>query len=156
MSKYLSQHLNFRIGLAPDADAWGADPATDVVDLSEYEKVSFVVMHAAGATGTAVVTVEACTLADGTGAAAIPFMYRKHGFTAAVGALTAVAATGVTIAAGANQLLIAEVKSDDLPDGKPFVRVQITEGVDDPVDGAVLIVMGGARYSSGDPAAALA
>ena len=155
MSKYLSEEVGVRVALAADADRYNGDPATDVFNLGLYEKIAFSVLHGAGATGTVTVTVEACSANDGSDAEAIPFQYRLNGATAATGSLTAATASGKLIAAGADQILIAEVKSDDLPDGKPFVRAKLTEGVDSPVDAAVVALLSGPRHNDGNPEAAL-
>lgn len=157
MSKYLSEVLNFRIGLAAAADRWNGNPATDLVDLSKYESVAFIVHQNDAALGTAnpTITIEAASANDGTGAEAVAFKYRQHAETAAVGSLTDATASGVALTAGDNRLLIAEVKADDLPDGKPWVRAVATEGVDDAATGAVFVVMGKPRYTDGNPPAAL-
>lgn len=147
MASIFSEENNIRQGLAPDADRYNTDPATDVVNTKYYGHTTFIVEHGAGATGTAVVTVEECTAADGTGATAIPFKYRLYAITAAQGALTDATASGFTITAGANKLAVIEVPSRSLSDGSPYVRVQLTEGVDSPVDASVLIIQSQPRYA---------
>lgn len=156
MGKYISEEANLRLGIAASADLYDGDPESDAFDLSEYERIAFVVHHGAGATGTAIFTVTASSDVSGTGAEAVPYRYRVHGVTAAAGAATEVAATGYTIVAGANQLLIIEVSADELPDGKPFVSLIATEVVDSPVAGCVMAVMSNPRYTDGAPPAAVA
>lgn len=154
MSKYLSEEVGIRTALAPDADRYNGNPASDIFNLGKYEKILFAVLHGAGATGTVVATVEACSDNSGTGAEAIAFQSRLYAVGAATGALTSQTASGVTIAAGENQTLTCEVKSDDLPDGKPFVRLKLTEGVDSPVDAGAVAILSGPRYNDGNPEAA--
>ena len=134
--------------LAPDADRYTGDPATDVYNMKLYDHITFIVHHGAGGTGTVVVTVEECTAAAGTGATAIPFRYRVGASTGvSLGALTSVAATGVTISATANQILVVEIDAAELSGDSPFVRLQLTEGVDSPVDASVTAILSKPSYS---------
>jgi len=144
------------IALQPDADRYNADPATDVFNMENYDHITFILMEGAGGTGTAVLTVEECTAADGTGATAIGFRYRLMSTIDTWGALTAVASTGYTTVAGANKLVAIEVDADELSDGSNFVRLQITESANDPVDAAVLAILGRPRYPQDIPVSAIA
>ena len=149
--KSLLETLAVVQGLAPAADRYNTNPTGDYVTLAEYDGFLAIVQHGAGALGTAVVTVNAAEDNAGTNAEAIAFRYRTSAATAA--SLTAVAwatASGFTIAAGADQLALIEVNGDDLPEGKPWVSVTVTEGVNNPVDGAVLYALHGGRYNSAD------
>lgn len=137
--------------LAPDADAWGADPTSDWVSLEDFGHLTAFISHAAGATGTVVVTVNEASTNTGTGSAAVAFKYRNQTVVAAQGALTAAAAAGFTIAAGADQIAIVEIDASELTDGKPWVSLTMTEGVDSPVDGAVIGILSRPRYA-GTPA----
>lgn len=151
-----SEEANFRVAIAASADLYNGDPTSDYFDMSEYEEIAFVVHHGNGATGRATYTVAGASDNSGTGAEDIGYRYRAHGATAAVGDLTEVAAAGYTIAAGANQLVVIEVKADQLPDGKQFVALTATETVDSPVPGSVLAVMTKPRHTDGNPPSALA
>lgn len=144
------------IGLQPDADRYNGDPATDIFNMENYDHITFILMEGAGGTGTAVLTVEECTDAAGTGATAIAFRYRLMSTIDTWGALTAVAATGYTTVAGANKLIAIEVDAEELSDGSNFVRLQITESVDSPVDAGVLAVLSRARYPQDVPVTAIA
>lgn len=147
MNGIFSERHFISTALAPAADAYASDPATDVYNTKLYGHVTFIIHHGAGATGTVVVTVEECTAADGTGATAIAFKYRVGASTgAALGALTAATASGFTIAAGANQLAVIEIPAASLSDGSPYVRLQLTEGVDSPVSAAVTAILSKASY----------
>ncbi|MGB0437662.1 MAG: hypothetical protein ACPGIJ_11925 [Mycobacterium sp.] len=138
------------------ADMYNGDPATDVVSTTNYHGVRFEITEGAGATGTATVTVEECTGTDGTGATAIAFRYRVKAGTAAWGAWTAATASGFTTTAGANYLYEVDVASDELSDGSPYVRLQLTEVVDSAVVGAVNARAYRARFASEPPLGALA
>lgn len=147
MSEIFSDDNRLVTLLAPDADLYGADPTTDYVSLENYEHLTAMIAHGVGATGTVVVTVLAASANDGTGATAIAFKYRKHTVVATQGAVTAATAAGFTIAAGSNQIAIIEVNADELPDGKPWVALDLNEGVDSPVDAAVIGILSKPRYA---------
>ena len=157
MSKYLSEALNLRVGIEPAADRWSSNPTSDYFDLSEYESISFYVVQAEadGTTANPTVTIQAASDVSGTGATAIAFKSRKQTVTGAVGSLTETSASGIALDAGDDQTLIAEVKSADLPDAKPFVSGVGTEGANEPATGAVFGVMGGPRHTDGNPSAAV-
>lgn len=139
--------------LAPAADRYNTDPATTGVRLRNYSGVRFILAEGAGTTGTAVVTVEEATAADGTGAQAIPFRYRRKDGTDNWGAWQAATDAGFTTAVGGTQVYELEVRDRALTAGFDFVRVQLTEGVDAPTVAAVLAESYGARYAEEPPVA---
>lgn len=146
MSYFTEEHAIVMV-LAPDADLYDPDPATDVVNTENFEQVTFILMHGIGATGTVKIEVEECTAADGSGNTAIAFNYRLA--TAGIdsfAARTAIAATGYTTVAGSTQMVAIEINAAELSDGSPFVRLQLTEVVDSPVDAAVICILGKPRY----------
>lgn len=144
----LTQRQALKTVLAPAADRFASNPATSTVKLALFAHATFLVLEGAGGTGTATIEVEACSAADGSGAEAIPFRYRiSTDAGATFGALEAATASGVTPAAGANKVTAVEVRARELPEGKPWVRLQLTEVVDSPVAGTVLAVLSEPRYA---------
>jgi len=127
--------------------------------MKDYKSMVFVLMMGVGATGTATITLNASSDASATGAEAIAFNYRRVsavGTSDVPGARTAATTTGFATTAGSSQLYEIEVSAEDLPDGKPFVALTATEVVNSPVLGAVLAVMGEARYAGATPKTAIA
>lgn len=153
----LSELLNYVEVLAADADRYNTDPATDIVNLGVYGHAMFIVGEGAGGTGTVKIQVEACSDNAGNNNEAIPFRYRAtSGSLEMTGAaLTWAAATGYTTIAGANKLVAIEVDSNECPAGKPWVRLQLTEVVDDPCDAHVGCVLGMPRYAEANMPTAL-
>ncbi len=147
-SRLLSQLLKISTALAPAADRFNANPATDVYNLALYGHIAFIHQQGAGATGTATITVEACTSAAGAGNTAIAFSYRLGDADGQnLGALTEVTSSGyTTVAADENTIVIIEINAEDLPDGKPFVRLQYTEVANDPVAAGCLAVLSEGRF----------
>ena len=137
-----TQTATTKVVLAADADRYDSDPATATINTANYGHVTFVIAHGEGATGTVVVTAEECTDSSGTGATAIAFKYRVDN-----GALTAATTSGFTIAAGSDQKVDVEIDAADLSDGSEFVRLQLTEGVDSPVDSCVIAIASKPRYA---------
>ena len=136
--------------IAANEDIFNGDPASDVVSMAGYYEMLFVIVKNAGATGTAVVTVESCDDVTPTTSTAIPFQYKA---TTSVGntegALTAAAAGGFTTTAGADQMYVISVLASELQGEDGFVRLQLTEGVDSPCDGAVFCIGGTPRVAGG-------
>lgn len=144
--------------LAPGADAINGDPATDVVNMEGHDRLTILVYHAGGTTGKFTMTVEECTDASGNGATAIAFNYRKltTGVSDAIGDITAATASGVQTTAAESTVFEIEVNSRDLSDGSNFVRLQLTEDVDDPVNCCVIGILHGSRYQGETEISALA
>lgn len=135
---------------APSADVHTADPVSDAVNTALYGELH-ALLHIVATTGTAVVTVEACSAADGTGNEAIAFEkadLNPAGSPAdALGAFAAVAATGFTTDTSATRLYVLRIPYENLPDGKPFVRLQLTEGVDAATIGSGIFLASKPRFS---------
>lgn len=132
--------------LYPDADRYNTSPASDVVNMKLYSHVTFLLTEGAGVTGTAVLTVEECTAAAGTGNTAIPFRYRVASTPDTWGAVTAATTAGFETTAGANRQYAIEVDAAELSDGYPYVRVQVTESGNAPVDASMIAILSKARY----------
>lgn len=148
----LIQSMKFVKGLAPAADRWNTSPATDIVSLANYAQCTFLVHQEGGTTGNATFTVEACSDNAGNGATAIPFRYSVGGTGSgasgdATGAVTAATASGFASTPNADKVYVIEVGSAELPADKPWVRLKCTETTNDPVNGAVEIILSGARFA---------
>ena len=121
------------VNLLTPKDRTGATFTTPCVNLKDYESMIFI-LGMGTMSGTLALTVEECTSAAGAGNSTIPFTYRV---TAAAtpdtvgndtyGARTAVKAADQPLACGAlDQMLMAiEIKSEDLDDGYPYVRLSM-------------------------------
>lgn len=138
-------------GLAPAADRWDTNPATDIVSTKLYDKVCFLAHQAGGTTGKATFTVEACSDVSGTGAVAVPFRYSVGGAGAGAGGddtgvIIQATAAGFDSTPNSDRAYLIEVGAENLPADKPFVRLKCTEAVNDPVNGAVEILLFGGRF----------
>lgn len=134
------------MGLAPIADFAGADPTySDVISLKKHARavIRIAIGVLTGGTGSVKFTVNACDDVVPTNETAVPFWYRVLVGGAAPGAITrTTAATGVTSAATANQIIEIEVLREDLiASGYAFFRLKNDEVVNDPIVGSVTITL---------------
>lgn len=154
-NSYLVETHHAVKGLSPSADLYNADPATDVVNMKEYQRCTFI-LHQNGSSpssnGNAVITVEACSSAAGSSPTAIAFKYSKMttGASDTMTALTAATASGFTTTAVEDTTYFIEIDAADLTADKPYVRMVCTESTNAPVIGSVMILLGGSSYK-GDP-----
>lgn len=146
---YLSEKIHPVVALAASADIYDTAQTTDYIALKNYKSCMFVIMHGTGTTGTATITVAMASDASGTGATNIAFKYRRVsavGTSDVEGALTDATSSGFTVTAGSDQLYIVEVNAEELDADKPFIALTATEVVNSPVKGAILAILGEARY----------
>lgn len=144
------------VGLAPVADAFAGAVSSDVISMKKCSRIDFILYRGVGATGTTVVTVEACDDVTPTNVSAIPFKYRTNVATDVWGAWTEAAAAGFTAVAGTNFMFQIAVRDQALPAGYPFVRLTATEGVDSPVLGGILVIASEDRNEHDAPASKIA
>lgn len=153
--KKLIEHFKVVAGLAPSVDRYDTSPTTICVSLRIFQRALFILRQktAGTNTGTATITMEACSDKTGTGATAIPFDYYKNEAVAtsdAYGALISATASGFVTTANKDAIYAVEVRASDLPRGKPFLRMKLTETVNDPVAGDVIVIMGEGQEGSPD------
>lgn len=115
----LLETAKFVKGLAPAADRWNTNPATDVVSMRNHNRVLFVAHQQGGTTGTVTFTVQACDDAAASNPVAIPFAYRVGADGAgaggdALGARTEAAAAGFASTANSDRLYLIEVEANEL------------------------------------------
>jgi hypothetical protein len=132
--------------IAAAEDFMAGNPATDVIDMSLCDEVLFIVQKMAGAVGTGTITIESCDDTTPTTPTAVAFRYRKSTTPDVFGAITAVASTGILMAAGADEIYLAHIKANELSGTDRYVRMQLTETDSTAVDGGVIAICGGMRY----------
>jgi len=150
MSDRLLQNVKFVNALPPDADRFNGDPATDVINMRDYKHCTLILQTGAGSSGTAVVTVESCDNTTPSTTTAISFRYKKITSGDSEGDTTTATASGFTTTASANCVYMIEVDDSDLSGTDKYVRLQLTEDTDSPVDAGVLAILSGASYAGND------
>ena len=143
-------------GLAPVADAFAGTVYSDVVKVSGYHAVRFILQKGVGTIGTSTLTLEACDDAAGNNPVAIPFAYQKYDNADDVPDDVAQATTaGFTTTAGSNHLYVLEAETQRMGD-KKWLRLKAVEVANDPVLGGILIELLKPRYAAHVPPTAIA
>lgn len=135
--------------LGPTADYNGSTFDSDSINMKNYSDVSIFVSHKGGTTGKSTLTLLASAASDVSSTTALAFAYRRKttGASAVWGAIQAATSAGIDTVPGEDTLIEIFVKSDALPDGKPFINIHGVEAVNDPVVGAIFAILGGSRYA---------
>ena len=76
MSDRLLQNVKFIQALAPDADRFTGNPATDIISMKNHRFCTFILHIGVGAAGTTTLTVESCDDTDPTTSTAVAFRYK--------------------------------------------------------------------------------
>jgi hypothetical protein len=165
---FLSNH-HIVAGLYPVADCFAGGVATDIINMENYRRCTFLVMTGAieDAAISNIVTVDACSTATATATTAISFRHRTCLSSATVdtwGALTYSAATGYNFADGAsngvaNVMWLIEVDAATMEAeaaGYEFVRLAIAETVDKTITACVIVILSDPRYPGAVPVTAIA
>lgn len=142
------QNLHWIKGLDPVADAFSGTVYSDIIDMSEFQEICFVIYKGVGTTGTSTITVEASDDISGSNVSAVAFWYRAITSGDTHGALAAATTSGFTTTAGSSQLYAISIRSKDIvASGYKYCRLKAVEVVDSPVLGGILAVMGQPTYA---------
>jgi hypothetical protein len=134
-------------GLDPVADAFSGTVASDVVDITGHQSVTFFIYKGVGATGTSTITVEACDDVTPSNTTAVPFYYKAITSNDTQGAMTAATTAGFATTAGSSQVYVIECDEQELASaGYKYVRLKAVEVVDSPVLGGILIALNNPKY----------
>lgn len=133
------------LGHGPKTDALDTNPITDVVRMDGFGQATFIGMFVTAGTntGTGTFKVQACDDAAGTNPVDIEFR-GKVCIAGDTFSAPAQVAAGGTLAIAANkavQVLVATVRKEDLPSGKKWICGKLTESTNDPITGAIAILL---------------
>lgn len=151
----------------PVADAFAGGLTTEAVGLANYQQATLVISTGAveDANISNLVTLEACTAADGTGNTAMAFRWRAMRYSTTVdtwSALTAATSSGYNFASNnavANTVWYATVSADEVGaavDGGDFIRAVVAETANKTITASGLWILSGARYPQDIPVSAIA
>jgi hypothetical protein len=144
------------VNILPPQEISGGATA-QVFNMEGYRHASIVLQLGAQAAANTKILVNACTDASGDGATAIPFdIFAQETAGVANDVLstrTAVTAAGYVPAAGANIFYVIELDADALPDGSPFVQLEVTNGANANFASAVAVLSGGRFVGDQSPTA---
>jgi len=144
------------MGLQAVANAFAGTVYSDVIDLSEAARCTFIRHQAVGATGTSTITVEACDDTTPSNVTAIAFKYKRVAATGTsdvpAAALATATSAGFATTAGSNQIYIIEVDPALVRDaGYRYVRLKNVEVVANAVLGGILCILSGLRHEQAIP-----
>jgi hypothetical protein len=149
----LTQNTHIIPVKAAVADAFAGTLNTDIINMKNAKRCTFLMHWGVGATGTTVVTVDACDDVIASNTTAIAFNYKRLNAAAdpatedTWGALTAATASGFTTIAGSYQMYAIEIDAAVVAaTGYGFVRLTCTESVDNPLLGGVIAILSGLRF----------
>ena len=142
------------VNILPPVDITGGVYG-DVFSMAQYDHASIIVQ--VGASAAAFTKILLLASVDNTGhsgtSVAIPFNCYKQETAAAdvLGAAVAVEATGVTPSANDNIFYVIEVCGAELPAGKPYLELHLTNGVNSVIASAVAILTGARHGQESSP-----
>lgn len=136
----MMERSHFEVGIAAVADFGDTAQNSDVINLSRHKRARAIIHWGVGATGTQTLTVTACDDVTPSNETAIPFWYRITVAAADPGAITRATASGFTTTAGSNQIVELEIVAADLAVlGRKYFRIKMTEVVNSPLLGGIII-----------------
>lgn len=144
---YLSEAAHFVNALPPKNISGGA--TSDRFNLKQHAHASIVVQIGVSAAAATKILLNA--YAASSGGVAEPIGYKLHAEETALGdtlgAKEDVTSAGKTPSANDNIFYVIEIDSAELPEGKPWLEVQITNGSGNSVIASALAILTGARYA---------
>ena len=152
----LIQDVKFVHAIAPVADFNASTIYTQVVNMRDYQKATFLLYTGVVASGTSKVTCNACSNSAASSETEIAFYYKEQSTTLGAdshGAETlAVVGTGLVLTAETdNQVEIIEVDASQLAAlGYNHVRLSFEQVVDHPRIFSCLVGLSGARQGGND------
>ena len=146
--------------LAPSGDLFNTDPTTKPVKFGAYGLAEFLLQKGVGATGTATIVAQLCDNPAGDNPVAIPFEYDRIDRLQGITEGTAVTTSGFTTNAADDDTYVIRVDGR-MPEvssqtAKPYLRLSITEVVDDPVPGGIVCYLSDGKEGNFHAASPLA
>ena len=152
----LLQNAKFINALPPVAEAYESGPnSTDVINLKDWRHCLFIIQEGVGTTGTATITVESCDNVTPDTTTAVAFRYKIMTSGDTEGDTTQATTAGFGSTAGSNHQYMIEIDATELSGTDQFVRLKLTELVDDPVLAGVTAILTGGRQMGDDLATAI-
>jgi hypothetical protein len=141
------EHL---VNILPPVDITGGKTGQPFF-LGRHGHATIVLAIGVSAAAFTKIIVNACSDAAADNPVAIPFSLFTQETSGAgndvLSGLTAVPAAGYTPSANANIFYVIELDADQLPAGKPYVQLDLTNGANSVIASAVAL-LSGARYEN--------
>lgn len=147
MARFVAAQDGHIVNILPPVDITGGKDS-DVFSMAKHGHASIGIQIGVSAAAFTKIILQACD--DFTPSNTTDIAYRMYKEETAAGdtlsAVEAVAATGKTPSANDNIMYWIEIDADELPDGKPNLRLHLTNGANSVIASAVAI-LSEARYS---------
>jgi hypothetical protein len=148
MTQLHMERSHLEVGINAVANAFAGTVTSDVINMKNFQRVRFLVHWGVGATGTTLLTLEACDDVTPSNTTAIPFKYRRIVGAGVPSAISAATTAGFTTTAGSNQVYELEATQGDMAStGYGFIRLKAVEQVASALLGGVLIELLDAKYA---------
>jgi hypothetical protein len=135
------QTLRLIKGLDPVANAFAGTVRSDIINMSHFEEIAFIIYKGVGTTGTSTVTVVASDDNSPSNETAVEFVYQRGNNPDVPGALTKAPTTGFVTTAGSSDAYMIIVKNQALASsGYKFVHLKMVESAASAVLGTILIL----------------
>lgn len=142
------ENVHFAIGLVPAADNYIGTKDTDVVNMGNYGRCTFVIFNGAGTTGVSTVTVQAADNVTPDNRTAIAFNFKVITTNDVQGATTLATTAGFSTTAGSDDIYVIEVTSGQVQDaGFDFVHLRLVETTDAAVLGGIMVMLTEPRHA---------
>jgi hypothetical protein len=143
-------------GITAFEDVFDGNPASDVINMKGWGRCTFIIFTGAGATGAATMTVESCDDVTPSTTTAIAYKYWDGASVDVLQDMQVATTSGViTPDAGAGTFSAIEIDASALSGTDNYVRLQMTESTNSPVDGACIAILSNPRYSHESTATAV-
>lgn len=130
----------------------------DVFSMANYRRANIIVSMGVSASAATKILVNACSNFAGDNAEAIPFrLYSEE--TSGGDTLSAkenVTAEGKTPSANDNIMYVIDLDASELPDDKPYVQLEITNGTNSVIASAIAVLTGAGYVGSATGQSAIA
>lgn len=148
MPRFVAAQNGHIVNALPPVDITGGKQS-DVWSMKNFEHATIIIQIGVSAAAFTKIILQACDDFTPSNTTDIAFTLFAEETAAGdtLGAKEAVAAAGKTPSANDNIMYVIEIDSDELPDGKPNLRVSLTNGANS-VIGSVVAVLSGARYAN--------
>lgn len=134
--------------VSANEDMWAGDPASDVMNMTDWRDVVFYIQKGTGAVGTATITIESCDDVVPSTTTAIVFRYRiMTTATDTWGVWLDAAVGGFTTAAAADNAFEIWATASELSGTDQYIRMQVTEVDSTAVDGGMGAFLINPRYA---------
>lgn len=141
--------------ISSNADIFNGNPQSLWIDMTNWQRATFIVQKGTGATGTARAVLQSADDDSGTNPTNLACKYRKATSGDSFSSWADAVASGTVITAGEDQVWEFSLSAQELEDDQPFVGFSLAEIVDSEVNGGVTCILTNPAIAQSIPASVL-